>query len=120
MRKAPEIQMIAEFCPAGGKTLVAAGCDGERISRQRRLFRQQPEGQKNATVTPLLPEGNRTDFTLGVGTRIARSFYIDAAYMYVNQADRRGRTVPLTIAETNGLYKDQHAHLFGVTLTYDF
>lgn len=74
----------------------------------------------DSSVTPLLPEGNRTDFTVGVGTRIARSFYIDAAYMYVNQADRRGRTVPLTIAETNGLYKDQHAHLFGVTLTYDF
>lgn len=74
----------------------------------------------DSSVTPLLPEGNRTDFSVGFGTRVGSSFHLDAAYMYVNQADRRGRTVPIEIAETNGLFRDQHAHIFGVTLTYDF
>jgi long-chain fatty acid transport protein len=73
----------------------------------------------DSSVTPLLPEASRTDFSLGFGTRIKHGLYLDAAYMYVNQADRRGRTVPLTLAETNGVY-DEHAHLFGVTLTVDF
>ena len=78
----------------------------------------------DSSVTPLLPEGPRNDFTLGVGTRIARNFYVDAAYMYVNQADRRGRTVGLNQLPpdeiTNGVFRSQYAHLFGLTVTVDF
>ena len=55
MRKTTKIQMVGEFCPAGGKTLVAAGGDGKRVSRRRRLFRRQPEGQKHPAVSSLLP-----------------------------------------------------------------
>jgi long-chain fatty acid transport protein len=76
------------------------------------------------SVTPLLPEGPRNDFTLGVGTRIAKNFYVDAAYMYVDQADRRGRTVGLDQLPpdeiTNGVFRNQYAHLFGLTVTVDF
>lgn len=74
------------------------------------------------SVVPNLPEANRNDFSLGFGTRISKMFYIDAAYMYVDAADRRGRTVPLVPGGpiTNGLYKDAGANLFSVTLTADF
>lgn len=75
-------------------------------------------------VTPNLPEGGRTSFTVGLGARAGARFRIDAAYQYIDQADRRGRTVPLTAvnptpAVNNGLYTF-HAHLFGATLSYLF
>ncbi|HEY6947783.1 MAG TPA: outer membrane protein transport protein [Gemmatimonadales bacterium] len=91
-------------------------------------------------VTPNLPEGNRSSFTAGIGARISKGFRIDAAYQYIDQADRRGRTVPLTgypacpaggaacptaaqaaqlVQENNGLYSF-HAHLFGATFSYAF
>jgi long-chain fatty acid transport protein len=76
-------------------------------------------------VTPNLPEGDRTSFTVGIGTLISRGFRIDAAYQYIDQADRRGRTVAPapgalpTAALNNGLYSF-HAHLFGATFSYAF
>lgn len=75
-------------------------------------------------VTPNLPEGNRNSFTVGFGTRITNALGVDLAYQYIDQGDRRGRTVPLdqtlTPAEnTNGLYQFR-AHLVGATLRYAF
>lgn len=83
-------------------------------------------------VVPNLPEGDRSSFTLGLGTRIGRGVRIDAAYQYINQGDRRGRTVPLDLSvcgatapcaalvqENNGLYQF-HAHLIGATISYEF
>ena len=83
-------------------------------------------------VVPNLPEGDRSSFTLGLGTRLGTGFRIDAAYQYINQADRRGRTVPLDLSvcgaaspcpalvqQNNGLYAF-HAHLFGATFSYGF
>ncbi|HEY8106239.1 MAG TPA: outer membrane protein transport protein [Gemmatimonadales bacterium] len=87
-------------------------------------------------VTPNLPEGDRSSFSVGIGTRLARGFRLDAAYQYINQGDRRGRSVPLVgypagcnIAsgtactalsdQNNGLYSF-HAHLVGATFSYAF
>jgi hypothetical protein len=75
-------------------------------------------------VTPNLPEGKRSEFTLGFGTRLSRSLRMDLAYQYIDQADRRGRTgdgglaVPTT-AVNNGLYTFS-AHLFGATFALAF
>lgn len=76
------------------------------------------------TVTPNLPEGPRSEFTFGLGTRIGSGLKIDLAYQYIDQADRRGRTTdggfsapPVSV--NNGLYTFS-AHLFGATLTYAF
>ncbi|HTK41296.1 MAG TPA: hypothetical protein VL287_06860, partial [Gemmatimonadales bacterium] len=79
-----------------------------------------------------LPEGDRSSFTVGLGTRLGTSFRIDAAYQYIDQGDRRGRTVPLDLSvcpggtpcpalvdQNNGLYQF-HAHLFGATFSYEF
>lgn len=76
------------------------------------------------TVTPNLPEGGRTSFTVGLGHRFASGLGIDAAYQRISQPDRRGRTRELDpdlapTENTNGLYSFS-AHLFGATLSYTF
>lgn len=76
------------------------------------------------TVTPNLPEGHRNSWTVGFGTVIGRGIGLDLAYQYIDQGDRRGRTVrenpALTPAQnTNGLYQFR-AHLVGATLHYAF
>ena len=74
------------------------------------------------SVIPNLPEANRNDYSFGFGTRISKTFYIDAAYMLVDAYDRRGRTVGLEPGGpiTNGLYFDAGASLISVTLTATF
>jgi long-chain fatty acid transport protein len=77
------------------------------------------------TVTPNLPEGDRDEFTVGLGHRFSPRFGLDFAYQFIDQADRAGRTLaPLpgeepTPALNNGLYTFS-AHLIGLSLTFDF
>jgi long-chain fatty acid transport protein len=70
------------------------------------------------SVTPNLPEGDRSEVTAGVGTALGKSLRLDLAYQYIDQADRRGRIVPDN-SVTTGLYAF-HAHLFGASFTYSF
>src|SRR5690606_11639592 len=71
------------------------------------------------TVTPSLPPGKRSSFTLGLGTRLTRSLGLEAYYQYLMQPDTRGRTVEGGVAENNGLY-EFNAHLVGATLALTF
>ncbi len=77
------------------------------------------------TVTPLLPEGLRNEFTGGIGYQLTPQLHADVAYQYVRQQDRRGRVVnpPSGVAPTtalnSGLYQF-HASLVAVTLTARF
>lgn len=80
------------------------------------------------TVTPLLPEGKRNEFTVGLGYRLGPSLWANLAYQYVRQDKRRGRvreappgTSPdLVVSDINsGLY-DFFAHLAGITFTVTF
>jgi len=81
------------------------------------------------TVTPLLPEGARNEFTGGFGLRLTDMLTADFAYQYIKQNDRRGRVrepdpgvipTPAIADELNsGLYTF-NAHLFGVTLSVHF
>jgi long-chain fatty acid transport protein len=77
------------------------------------------------TVTALLPEGTRNEFTAGLGFNFTKQFRADLAYQYIQQQDRRGRVrgpvpgaVP-TAALNSGLYAF-HAHLAGITATVRF
>ncbi len=76
------------------------------------------------TVTPLLPESTRNEFTAGLGWNAPGGFTVDLAYQFIDQDDRRGRTRepqpgqdPIDV--TDGLFSF-HAHLFGATLSYAF
>jgi long-chain fatty acid transport protein len=70
------------------------------------------------TVTPLLPEGKRNEFTLGFTGHLTPSLVADFAYQYVKQNDRRGRIHDPSVGNT-GVYAFG-AHLFGVGLSLTF
>ena len=78
------------------------------------------------TVTPLLPESDRNQFTVGLGYQFTPGFGVDLSYQYLDQNDRRGRVRELPenfteadVAATNsGLYTFS-GHLLGATLTLD-
>jgi long-chain fatty acid transport protein len=73
------------------------------------------------TVTPLLPEGSRNEFTAGVGFQVSNKVRLDVAYQFVKQNDRRGRVREMgpseTAAEVNTGTYESRAHLFGATIT---
>jgi long-chain fatty acid transport protein len=77
------------------------------------------------TVTPLLPEGSRNEFTGGLGFSLNQQLRADMAYQYIRQQDRRGRVrealsgaLP-TVNLNSGLYTF-HANLVALTLTVRF
>jgi len=73
-------------------------------------------------VTPLLPEANRNQYTVGLGWQPIDLLEVHASYQLLRQNDRRGRVrgaLPdedVTTDLNNGLYKFG-ANLFGLTLT---
>ncbi|MEF8865201.1 MAG: outer membrane protein transport protein [Salinibacter sp.] len=79
----------------------------------------------DASVTPLLPEAARNQFTLGLGWRPVDLLEIDVAYQYLGQNDRLGRVRDARVGEqvgslselNEGLYSFD-AHLVGLTLTF--
>ena len=55
------------------------------------------------TVTPLLPEQDRTYWTLGAGTPVYKGFSLDASYAYVGTPGSRGRIVERTTTQNTNL-----------------
>jgi len=75
-----------------------------------------------ATVTPLLPEGARSEYIVGAGYQLNSGIRIDLAYQIITQQDRRGRVTdpPARGADVNtGLYKFS-ANLFGASVAFAF
>jgi long-chain fatty acid transport protein len=77
------------------------------------------------TVTPLLPEGDRNEFTVGAGFRFGEHWMLDLAYQFINQDKRRGRVrEPFpgdepTVELNSGLYTF-NAHLLAATIAVNF
>jgi len=77
------------------------------------------------TVTPLLPEAERSEMTLGGSFKLKSNMRIDIAYQHIWQASRRGRVVEPTVrgpagaAVNTGLYGGS-ANLFGASLAWWF
>ena len=77
------------------------------------------------TVTPLLPEQDRSYATLGVGLPVWRAWSVDAAYARVNTPGRRGRitertSTGQTAAQLNTGVYTLGANVFSVTLKGSF
>ena len=70
----------------------------------------------NQTVTPNLPEGSRYEFNAGFGYEMTKHLRLDAAYMYLDQPDRAGRT---SSGANNGVYSFK-ANLFSASVTMLF
>lgn len=74
------------------------------------------------SVTPLLPEADRNQFTVGVGWRPVKMLEVNVSYQLLLQNDRRGRVQgaqpgnEITTDLNNGLYRFD-ANLFGTTIT---
>ncbi len=68
------------------------------------------------TVTPLLPEGERNEFTIGLGSELTKGLHANLAYQYIRQQDRNGRA---GTTYNNGLYTF-NASLFGAGFSYTF
>ena len=77
------------------------------------------------TVTPLLPEAERSEATFGGTLHLGRNGQLDFAYQRIWQADRRGRVVEPTVrgsagtAVNTGLYGGS-ATLLGANLSWRF
>jgi len=74
------------------------------------------------SVTPILPEGQRFEGTVGAGIRLASMLRLDVAYQYVYQGDRRGRMIEVaapTPASNHGIFGFT-ANLFGASLALAF
>lgn len=76
------------------------------------------------TVTPLLPDMNRYNFSGGVGVPLRGRYVLDASYLRVETRGRRGRTGERTAAQTaeqvnNGFY-ELKANVFSLGLKTRF
>jgi long-chain fatty acid transport protein len=87
-------------------------------------FDAHTAGAPDQSVTPLIPEAQRREYTAGVAIPLFSRMKLDVAYQFVDQQDRRGRTtdgglaVP-TVAINNGLYQ-YHANLLGISVVLGF
>lgn len=50
----------------------------------------------DATVTPLLPDMDRRNYSIGFGVPLSPRYTLDAGYLHVNTGGRRGRIVEVT------------------------
>jgi len=74
------------------------------------------------TVTPILPEGQRFEGTVGLGIPLSDWLRLDVAYQYLQQADRHGRMVDAPVPTTalnSGLFHFT-GNLFGASLALAF
>ena len=76
------------------------------------------------SVTPLIPDAPRREYTAGVTFSLLHDARLDLSYLFIDQQDRRGRTtdggmaVP-TPAVNNGAYH-YHANLLGASVVLGF
>jgi long-chain fatty acid transport protein len=68
-------------------------------------------------ATPLLPEGERNYYTLGLGYRLSRALSTDFSFQYINQPDRAGTVEPG--GGRVGIY-DATGMVFNFSLAYRF
>jgi long-chain fatty acid transport protein len=145
-RPMPQLNLLADYQWTGWSSFdrlavdfQGAGADTELLLgyRDTNTFRFAGEYASSETLrlragfryndaatqigTPLLPENERNYYTAGVAYRFRNGVGVDAAYQFINQADRRGRVRPGGIdpSEAVGLYTAD-ASTFGVTLSYRF
>jgi long-subunit fatty acid transport protein len=83
----------------------------------------------DVTVTPLLPDMARRNYTIGIGLPVGASYTLDAAYLHVDTSGRRGRVVSRTentpsAAETadqlNSGFYTLNANVFSLSLKVNF
>lgn len=79
----------------------------------------------DATVTPLLPDQDRRNYTLGLGIPMSPRFTLDAGYLHVDTSGRRGRLVERTsesqtAAELNSGFYELNANIVSLSIRATF
>lgn len=79
----------------------------------------------DVTVTPLLPDMNRRNYTAGLGVPISPRYTLDAAYLHVNTSGRRGRIVERTdpsqtALDLNSGFYTLDANVFSLSIRANF
>ncbi|HET7631705.1 MAG TPA: outer membrane protein transport protein [Gemmatimonadaceae bacterium] len=79
----------------------------------------------DVTVTPILPDQDRANYTLGLGVPLTRSLTLDAAYVHVWTSGRRGRigdrpSRNLTADDVNDGVFNLAANVFSFSLKASF
>ena len=115
-----------EFETAGSDTLslnyndantfrLAADFDATDALTLRAGFRYNEAATPRAS--PLLPEGERNYYTLGLGYRVTRALSTDFSFQYINQPTREGAVIPG--GPRAGVYESR-GMVFNFTLAYRF
>jgi len=128
-----EVVIRNEFAPPTILVERYRDSHGVRISADHRFTRDavirggfdaHTAGAPDQSVTPLLPEAARREYTLGASLPLSGRLRVDVAYQYVNQQDRRGRTtdggLAVPTAEVNNGVYHYYAHLFGTSFVLRF
>jgi long-chain fatty acid transport protein len=77
------------------------------------------------TVTPLLPDMNRRNYTIGIGVPLSPHYTFDAAYLHVDTSGRRGRIVERTSPDQTALdlnsgFYTLDANVFSLSIRANF
>lgn len=124
LERAPDSQRVQNYGDTHG-VRIGAEYELDRRFDLRAGYIHHGAAAPDETVTPLLPEARRNEFTAGVGVQITPLLSVDASYQLIAQEDRRGRVTgpppgqAPTAALNSGLYSFG-AHLFATTVTLDF
>jgi long-chain fatty acid transport protein len=119
---APTTTLVESYNDTNGVRLGAEYSVGRGVVRLG--FDGHGAGAPDQTVTPVLPEASRKEFTVGAGLPLGAKMRFDVAYMYINQADRAGRSTDgglaaPTAAVNNGTYH-YNANLFSAGFVVHF
>jgi len=83
----------------------------------------------DVTVTPLLPDMSRRNYSVGIGLPVGASYTLDASFLHVDTSGRRGRLVDriagteeaiLTAADLNSGFYTLNANVFSLSLKVNF
>jgi long-chain fatty acid transport protein len=81
------------------------------------------------TVTPLLPDMDRRNYTIGIGLPLGASYTLDAGFIHVDTGGRRGRVIARTVGspaegetadELNSGFYTLNANVFSLSLKVNF
>jgi long-chain fatty acid transport protein len=77
------------------------------------------------TVTPLLPDMNRKNYTVGIGVPLSPTYTLDAGYLRVDTDGRRGRIAERsqageTAAQLNSGFYTLDANVFSISIRANF
>jgi long-chain fatty acid transport protein len=81
------------------------------------------------TVTPLLPDMARRNYTIGIGLPLGASYTLDAAFLHVDTSGRRGRVIARTSGspqegetadQLNSGFYTLNANVFSASLKVNF